>query len=121
MVKTEEITFEEYDEALERESLIVYPDAGKQTMPAITYCVLGLCGESGEVAEKIKKILRDNGGEITDEMRMALAKEMGDVLWYWTRLCSEMGLSPSQVAEINITKLVSRRDRGAFGGSGDER
>lgn len=114
-------TFESYLAALESENLIVYPDAGQQTMPAITYCVLGLCGESGEVAEKIKKILRDNGGEITDELRMALAKEMGDVLWYWTRLCSEVGLSPAQVAELNLAKLISRRDRGAFGGSGDER
>ena len=117
----EDLTFEQYNRALEIEELIVYPEAGQQTMPAIIYCVLGLVGESGEVADKLKKILRDNEGELTDETLQTLAKEMGDVLWYWTRLCEELDVAPSEVARINLNKLTSRRDRGVMGGSGDER
>lgn len=95
----------------------VYPNRGGN----LTYTVLGLNGEAGEVAEKVKKILRDRGGEVDDAARQALAKELGDVLWYVAAVCSELGLSLADIAADNLTKLSDRRDRGALHGSGDNR
>lgn len=87
----------------------------------IVYPTLGLANEVGEVAGKIKKIFRDRGGNITDADRTELKKELGDVLWYLTQICSELDLTLQEVAEANIEKLYSRLDRGTLHGSGDER
>ena len=95
----------------------VYPDAGSNLL----YPTLGLCGEAGEVAEKIKKMVRDDGGVLGDERRDALAKELGDVLWYVAQLASEAGLDLDAIAEANLEKLLSRRERGVLQGSGDDR
>ena len=95
----------------------VYPEAGSN----LTYPALGLCGEAGEVAEKIKKAIRDDGGELTPERRAALAAELGDVLWYVAQLASEAGLELDSLARENLEKLLSRRDRGVLQGSGDSR
>lgn len=95
----------------------VYPDAGNN----ILYPTLGLCGESGEVAEKIKKMIRDDAGVLSEERRDALAKELGDVLWYAAQLATEAGLDLGAVAEANLEKLLSRQQRGALHGSGDDR
>jgi NTP pyrophosphatase (non-canonical NTP hydrolase) len=95
----------------------VYPQAGSNLL----YPTLGLCGESGEVAEKIKKMVRDDGGVLTDERREALAKEMGDVLWYLAQLATEARLDLDEIAEANLAKLLSRRDRNVLQGSGDDR
>ena len=95
----------------------VYPDRGSN----LTYPVLGLNGEAGEVAEKFKKVLRDKGGVVDESTRLAIAKELGDVLWYVAAACSELGLSMASVAESNLAKLSDRRDRGQLHGSGDER
>ena len=95
----------------------VYPDAGSNLL----YPTLGLCGEAGEVAEKIKKMVRDDGGVLSDERRDALAKELGDVLWYVAQLASEAGLDLDAIAGANLQKLLSRRDRGVLQGSGDDR
>ena len=95
----------------------VYPDAGEN----LTYPALGLCGEAGEAAEKVKKALRDDGGELTPARREALAAELGDVLWYLAQLATEAGLDLDEIAEENLEKLLSRRDRGALQGSGDRR
>lgn len=83
--------------------------------------VLGLVGESGEVAEKLKKILRDHGGKITEDDKQAIAHELGDVLWYLARLADLSGYSLDQVAEMNLEKLSSRKARNQIGGSGDNR
>ena len=95
----------------------VYPDAGRN----ITYPALGLCGEAGECAEKVKKAIRDDGGVLSDERRVALAAELGDVLWYVAQLATEAGLDLDEIADDNLAKLLSRRDRGVLQGSGDAR
>ena len=95
----------------------LYPDAGSNPY----YPALGLGGEVGEVLNKVKKVMRDNGGEITDEFRMDLKKELGDVLWYVAALASELDLDLDEVAEGNIKKLYSRKERGTLKGSGDDR
>ncbi len=87
----------------------------------IVYPTLGLVNESGELAGKVKKIFRDSGGVISDADRDDLKAELGDVLWYLTQICSELGLSLQEVAEANIEKLYSRLERGVIGGSGDHR
>jgi NTP pyrophosphatase (non-canonical NTP hydrolase) len=95
----------------------VYPDAGDN----LTYPALGLCGEAGECAEKVKKAIRDDGAVLSDERRVALAAELGDVLWYAAQLATEAGLDLDEIAQDNLAKLLSRRDRGVLQGSGDAR
>ena len=95
----------------------VYPGAGDNLL----YPTLGLCGEAGEVAEKVKKMVRDDGGELTVARRDALAGELGDVLWYVAQLATEAGLELSEVAEGNLAKLRSRQERAVLQGSGDDR
>jgi NTP pyrophosphatase (non-canonical NTP hydrolase) len=87
----------------------------------LAYPALGLAGEAGEVAEHAKKAIRDDGGEVSDERRAAMAKELGDVLWYVAQLASELDLELEQVARQNLDKLLSRQRRGVLSGSGDER
>ena len=82
---------------------------------------LGLTGEAGELADKIKKVYRDKGGVFKQEEREAIVKELGDVLWYLTRLGATLGFSLEQIAEINVEKLADRAKRGKIGGSGDDR
>jgi len=82
----------------------------------ILYTALGLCGEAGEVAEKIKKWLRD--GELDD---IELAKELGDVMWYVAALSNDLGYDLSEIAEMNLIKLQSRKARGTLQGNGDNR
>ena len=85
------------------------------------YPTLGLVGESGEVAEKVKKILRDKNGKFDYESKLALKKELGDVLWYLSNLCNELDFSLSDVAKENLEKLNLRLSRGKISGSGDDR
>ncbi len=87
----------------------------------LAYPALGLAGEAGEVAEHAKKAIRDDGGIIGEERREAMAKELGDVLWYVAQLASELGLELEQIAEDNLSKLLSRQRRGVLSGSGDDR
>ena len=87
----------------------------------LAYPALGLAGEAGEVAEHAKKAIRDDGGLVTDERRQAMAKELGDVLWYVAQIASELGLELEDVARQNLEKLSSRQQRGVLSGSGDER
>ena len=74
--------------------------------------VLGLAGEAGETADKIKKIIRDKGGKITEVDRKEVAKELGDVLWYVAAISRNLGVPLSEVAEMNLEKLESRYQRG---------
>ena len=86
---------------------------------SILYPTLGLAGEAGEVAEKVKKIIRDNKS-IVDE-RQDVAKELGDVLWYVAAVARDIGYSLEVIAEMNIEKLESRKERGTLQGNGDNR
>lgn len=82
---------------------------------------MGLAGEAGEIAEKIKKVLRDDNGLITNEKKQEIKKELGDVLWYVSQIATELGLSLEESASFNIEKLTSRKERGKLQGSGDDR
>jgi NTP pyrophosphatase (non-canonical NTP hydrolase) len=95
----------------------VYPNAGNN----LVYPTLGLAGEAGEVAEKVKKLIRDDDGILSDERRAAIAKELGDVLWYVAQVATEAELDLDEIAAANIAKLMSRAERGVLQGSGDER
>jgi NTP pyrophosphatase (non-canonical NTP hydrolase) len=83
--------------------------------------VLGLTGEAGEVADKIKKILRDKNGELTEEYKKGVAKELGDTLWYLATIARYLEIPLSEVAKMNIEKLEGRLERGTIHGAGDER
>lgn len=87
---------------------------------SVAYVGNGL-GEVGEVQGKIKKIIRDSGGVITDEHRAAVAKELGDCLWYISQAATEFGLDLDEVAQGNLDKLAGRKERGTLQGSGDDR
>jgi NTP pyrophosphatase (non-canonical NTP hydrolase) len=87
----------------------------------LAYPALGLAGEAGEVAEHAKKAIRDDGGKVGDERRAAMAKELGDVLWYVAQLATELELELDEIARQNLEKLLSRQARGVLSGSGDDR
>jgi len=109
------MNFREYQKKASKTA--IYPDVGKNFI----YPTLGLAGEAGEIAEKVKKILRDEGGELTLEKKEELKKELGDILWYVAQLSTELGLDLSEVVATNLEKLASRQKRGKLSGSGDER
>lgn len=95
----------------------IYPNRGSN----FVYPALGLVGEAGEVADKLKKVIRDNDGVLTDPVREAVAKELSDVAWYLAVLAWELDYSLDEIFDINITKLKSRKERGVLSGSGDAR
>jgi len=109
------MNFKEYQEKSRQTA--IYPNLGKN----FVYPSLGLGGETGEVMEKIKKLIRDKDGKIDDEFKKEISKEMGDVLWYLAQLATEFSLSFEEIAEENIEKLFSRKDRGILHGNGDNR
>ena len=87
----------------------------------ILYPTLGLMGESGEVAEKVKKLYRDSEGKLTAEFIKTMVGELGDVLWYLSALANNLGLDLNTVAEANLVKLKSRLERNQIHGDGDDR
>lgn len=108
------MTLNEYQQkALET---AVYPQEFK-----IIYPSLGLTGEAGECADKVKKVIRDNGGQFTEEKKYELAKEIGDVLWYCATFANDIGFDLETIGQMNNDKLHSRQERGVLGGSGDNR
>lgn len=108
------MTVNEYQQAAL--TTAIYPEDKR-----IIYPTLGMTGEAGEVADKVKKVIRDNGQVFTDEKKREIAKEIGDVLWYCATLANDLGYSLEDIAEMNIEKLESRKQRGMIGGSGDNR
>jgi len=109
------LTLDEYAE--KAGSTAIYPCRGAN----IIYPALKLAGESGEVAEKVGKMIRDDESKMTEERRQALIKEVGDVLWYCAALAHELGVPLSEIAQGNLDKLASRKERGKLTGDGDNR
>lgn len=109
------MTFDEYQQ--QSKGTAQYSDF----VPAWVYLALGLAGESGEVVDKIKKVVRNNNGVFTDETKLELQKEFGDVLWYLSQLCEELGLSLDEVARLNRAKLEDRKVRDVIRSRGDNR
>ena len=89
--------------------------------PAFLEKVLGLTGEAGETADKIKKIIRDKDGAMSEEDKREVAKELGDVLWYLSMVADYIGISLKEVADMNYEKLSSRKKRNLLSGEGDNR
>ena len=89
--------------------------------PELMAQILGLVGESGEVAEKFKKVVRDKHGVLSEEDRQELLKELGDILWYVNAVSVLLGSNLADVAESNLNKVLSRKARGVTKGSGDNR
>jgi len=108
------MTLDEYQQAALRTA--IYP--GER---AVVYPTLGLTGEAGEVADKVKKTIRDFGGEFSEERRRAIALELGDVLWYAATLARDLGYTLDEVAAMNVDKIASRACRGVIHGEGDNR
>lgn len=109
------MTFEEYQR--ESQKTARYPSIGA----LYVYPTLGLVGEAGEVAEKVKKIFRDHGSVLDDDRRKELTKELGDVLWYMAQLATTLDISLEDIASQNLKKLQSRLDRDVLHGDGDNR
>ena len=108
------MTLNEYQQhALET---AIYPEESR-----IIYPTLGLTGESGEVADKVKKVIRDAGNKFTEEKKCEIMKEIGDVLWYCAALSHDLGFDLETVAQTNVDKLHSRMVRDEIHGNGDNR
>tara|TARA_R110000824_G_scaffold69192_8_gene178264 strand:+ start:385 stop:765 length:381 start_codon:yes stop_codon:yes gene_type:complete len=94
----------------------IYPETHK-----ITYPALGMAGEAGEVANKVKKIIRDGKKSLPDDWQEQLASEIGDVLWYCAALARDLDMSLATIMAANLDKLKTRQEQGTLGGSGDKR
>ena len=108
------MTINEYQEGALRTA--IYPESRR-----IIYPTLGLTGEAGEVADKVKKVIRDNNDEFSDERKQQIALELGDVMWYAATLAHDLGYSLDEICQMNLDKLASRMQRNKLHGSGDER
>lgn len=115
------MTFNDYQKTAITTDLMQHSEILSAHDPAFVAKVLGLSGETGEVMEKFKKIIRDKKGVITDEDKTAITKELGDILWYVSAIADYMGVELDTVAEANIQKVLSRKERGVSRGSGDNR
>lgn len=110
------MTFEEYQVAAFKTSNC--PIISKSYI----YSVIGLAGESGELCNKVKKLFRDgNDGKLSIEKLDGVCAELGDVLWYLSDICSQLGVSLDEIAELNLNKLHNRVLRGVLSGDGDNR
>ena len=88
---------------------------------AIIYPTLGLTGEAGEVANKVKKIIRDGTDKTSEDLVQAISSEIGDCLWYIAVLADDVGVKLSDIANANLEKLEKRKQSGTIHGSGDDR
>jgi len=113
------LEFHEYSERAHATAF--YSQSIKGNMPSLVYAALGVGGESGELLEKIKKLYRDSGGNLDEDIQLAIIKEAGDVLWYLNEVALMAGSSLEKVAEENLKKLEERTKRKTLQGSGDDR
>jgi NTP pyrophosphatase (non-canonical NTP hydrolase) len=135
MLKIEKEAIEYMQNKVKNEELLIvevmtaelYEYAASQTAiypkeKALEYLALGLTSEAGEVAGKIKKIIRDGEGiEGLDMKKIAIASEIGDVLWYCALMAKEIGVPLNTIMQMNLEKLNDRKERGTLQGSGDNR
>ena len=112
---TESWSFDKYQ--VEARKTAVYPNLGRN----LWYPALGLAGEAGEVADKVKKIYRDYNGFTSHLNRIGICKELGDVLWYVANIATELHVNLSDIAKENLIKLQDRTARDKVHGEGDER
>ena len=106
--------------------LDMYQQVAKQTAiypreQAIIYPTLGLTGEAGEVANKVKKIIRDGTNKNNENLVQEISAEIGDCLWYISVLADDIGCKLSDIANANLVKLANRKKKGTIHGSGDKR
>ena len=94
----------------------IYP----KSLDGLYAMIMGLCSEAGEVADKVKKAIRDNDGNIHASAG-AILHECGDVQWYLSQIADRLNTNLDDVADMNLRKLASRAERGKIGGSGDDR
>ena len=109
--------FDEYQKLAARTGVFDSEDKNYILM----YLSMGLAGETGEVIEKVKHVIRDQGGALSDEKKELLKKEIGDILWYASQLARALGLSFDEIAQLNIQKLADRAARGVIKAEGDTR
>lgn len=109
------MTLNEYQK--ESRATAGYPVIGE----LYVYPTLGLASEAGEVAGKVKKVFRDNGGVMSAEIKESIAKELGDVLWYLAQVATDLDVTLEEIGSQNLARLKDRMDRGVIKGSGDNR
>lgn len=110
----DKLTFKDYQEHALKTA--IYPRER-----GLEYTTLGLVGEAGEIANKVKKVIRDDYNILIEQKRIDLGSEIGDVLWYCSTLASELNLCLGSIAEENLEKLKKRQIEGKIKGSGDKR
>jgi NTP pyrophosphatase (non-canonical NTP hydrolase) len=111
------LTFKDY--SARASATAIYP--GKGEVLGLLYCGLGAANEAGEVAGKIKKMLRDDHMLLTDKRRVAIRQEVGGTLWYLSQVCKEIGCTLEEAAAENLDVLAGRQERGTLHGDGDVR
>jgi NTP pyrophosphatase (non-canonical NTP hydrolase) len=115
-IEDTEGTFDYYQKESHKRSFY-----NRDDVPPLMYAALGLAGEAGEVANKVKKVYRDDGNIITPERRRQIIKELGGALWYLAEVATVIGVTLSEVAAENMSLLEERSRRGTLGGDGDDR
>ncbi|MCB1714261.1 MAG: nucleoside triphosphate pyrophosphohydrolase family protein [Candidatus Competibacteraceae bacterium] len=110
------MTFDEYQEQAHATSFNT--EIGDDTL---LYPVLGLLGEAGEIANKAKKIYRDNSGYWNNQDIDKILDEVADCCWYIAEICTQVGVSFDDIMKANLRKLADRAERGVIGGNGDNR
>ena len=96
------MNFDDYQ--TESRKSVVYPYAGSNPV----FPALGLAGEAGEIADQVKKAIRDDSGAFSERRKVQMKEEMGDALWYIAQIATELGLSLEEIAEVNLTKIRKR-------------
>ena len=109
------MNFTDYQD--ESRKTAIYPNLGNNWV----YPLLGLSGEAGELANTLKKVLRDHDGRMTEDVLAKVRAEIGDCIWYMANLCTELNLSLGAIAADNLEKLQRRQQRGTLHGSGEDR
>ncbi len=113
--------FNDYQDKTSETAIYPCHDHDFPTVEGLSYLTLKLNGEAGECAELIGKMIRDDGGLLSNERSRKLSKELGDVLWYVAQLARQAHLSMDMIAEENLAKLADRKARGVIQGSGSDR